>query len=77
MRNELTNSDARRLFLFLHGLSGSRKDNDNREALPGIIKRIGFVQIDSIKTAERAHHHILFSRCNSYDHTRLEYHLEE
>ena len=77
MRNELTNSDARRLFLFLHGLSGSRKDNHNKEALPGIIKRIGFVQIDSIKTTERAHHHILFSRCNSYDHAWLDYHLEE
>ena len=77
MRNELTNSDARRLFLFLHGLSGSLKDKDNKEALPGIIKRIGFVQIDSIKTVERAHHHILFSRCNSYDYAWLDYHLEE
>ena len=77
MRNELTNSDARRLFLFLHGLSSSQKDNHNKEALLGIIKRIGFVQIDSIKTAERAHHHILFSRCNSYDHAWLDYHLEE
>ena len=77
MRNELTNSDARRLFLFLHGLSGCLKDRDNKEALPGIIKRIGFVQIDSIKTVERAHHHILFSRCNSYDHAWLDYHLEE
>ena len=56
MRNELTNSDARRLFLFLHGLSGSLNDNHNKEALPEIIKRIGFVQIDSIKTVERAHH---------------------
>ena len=77
MRNELTNSDARRLFLFLHGLSGSLKDNHNKETLPGMIKRIGFVQIDSIKTVERAHHHILFSRSNSYDHSWLDYHLEE
>ncbi|MDC1172269.1 crosslink repair DNA glycosylase YcaQ family protein [Alphaproteobacteria bacterium] len=77
MTTLLTNSDARRLFLFLHGLSGSLNNVEDKAALPGVIKQIGFVQIDSIKIVERAHHHILFSRSNFYDHTWLDYHLEE
>ena len=77
MTTLLTNSDARRLFLFLHGLSGWLNNVEDKAALPGIIKQIGFVQIDSIKIVERAHHHILFSRSNFYDHTWLDYHLEE
>jgi hypothetical protein len=77
MTTLLTNPDARRLFLFLHGLSGSLNNVEDKAALPGVIKQIGFVQIDSIKIVERAHHHILFSRSNFYDHTWLDYHLEE
>ena len=61
MSTLLTNSDARRLFLFLHGLSGSLNNVRDKVELPGVIKQIGFVQIDSIKIVERAHHHILFS----------------
>ena len=77
MSTLLTNSDARRLFLFLHGLSGSLNNVRDKVELPGVIKQIGFVQIDSIKIVERAHHHILFSRSNLYDHAWLDYHLEE
>ncbi len=35
-------------------------------ALAQLINRIGFVQVDSINTVERAHHMILFARRQSY-----------
>ena len=57
---------ARRLFLSLQGLS----DNPNRrmrsDELYALIERMGFVQLDSIITIERAHHLTLFSRNQTY-----------
>ena len=35
-------------------------------------ERLGFVQLDSIKTVERAHHHILFSRNQTYRREQLD-----
>ncbi|PHQ98232.1 MAG: hypothetical protein COB40_01785 [Marinosulfonomonas sp.] len=62
----LENRAARRLFLHLHGLgeptTGSAKGPD----LCALIERLGFVQIDSINTVERAHHMILHARHQSY-----------
>lgn len=62
----LENTLARRLFLHNHALgdlpSGPAKGAD----LAGLIDRIGFVQVDSIATVERAHHMILWSRRQSY-----------
>jgi uncharacterized protein YcaQ len=62
----LDNCAARRLFLDRHALaevpSGVAKGDD----LLALIRRLGFVQIDSINTVERAHHMILWSRRQSY-----------
>lgn len=62
----LENRAARRLFLDRHALaeppSGPAKDDDLR----ALIRRLGFVQVDSINTVERAHHMILWSRRQSY-----------
>ena len=62
----LTNATARRLFLDRHALaeqpSGAAKGDD----LLALIERLGFVQLDSINTVERAHHMILFARRPSY-----------
>ncbi|MEQ9122462.1 MAG: crosslink repair DNA glycosylase YcaQ family protein, partial [Alphaproteobacteria bacterium] len=52
---------ARRLFLARHGLAGAQSPD-----LLAEIERLGFVQIDSIATVERAHHMILASRRKSY-----------
>jgi len=52
---------ARRLFLARHGLAGAQPPD-----LLGEIERLGFVQIDSIATVERAHHMILASRRKTY-----------
>jgi uncharacterized protein len=62
----LPNAAARRLFLYLHGLgevpAGPAKGAD----LAALIARIGFVQVDSIPTVERAHHMILAARRPAY-----------
>ena len=58
----LSNRAARKLFLDRHGLGRPPQGED----LAGLIERLGFVQIDSIATVERAHHMILASRRRSY-----------
>ena len=37
-----------------------------KDGLHALIGRLGFVQVDSIRTVERAHHMILFSRNQTY-----------
>ena len=62
----IDNSTARRLFLQRQGLSfpPHRKLSDG--ALLNLIEHLGFVQLDSIQTVERAHHMILFARNQTY-----------
>ncbi len=61
---EISNGDARRIFLHVHGLSHdpAAQPHDTIAA----IDRLGFVQLDSIQTVARAHHHILASRDHAY-----------
>ena len=61
----IANADARRLFLALHALGEPPTGPATGTALADLIQRIGFVQIDSINTVERAHHMILWSRRQS------------
>ncbi len=68
----LSNRAARRLFLDRHGLGRPPAGED----LAGLIERLGFVQIDSIATVERAHHMILASRRKSYRPRQLDRLLE-
>lgn len=56
----LPNEPARRLYLARHGLAAADGD------LLTTIAALGFVQIDSIATVERAHHMILAGRRKSY-----------
>jgi uncharacterized protein YcaQ len=62
----LSNPLARRLFLHRHALSEAPTGAATGQALADLISRIGFVQVDSINTVERAHHMILFSRRQTY-----------
>ncbi|WP_167647118.1 winged helix-turn-helix domain-containing protein [Mameliella alba] len=63
------NADARRLWLASHGLA---------EAPVGgpptldVIRDLGFVQLDTIQVVSRAHHHILWSRNQSYREPELD-----
>ena len=57
----LPNPAARRLFLARHALLGPVPGT-----LPGLLDRLGFVQVDSVLTLARAHDMILWSRRQSY-----------
>jgi uncharacterized protein YcaQ len=63
--------DARRLVLHLQGLGESHRRPLDDETLLDLIRRMGFVQVDSINTVERAHHMILASRATGYRKPRL------
>ena len=59
----ITNRQARRLLIQAHGLSLTPTGPLNLAAL---IKTLGYVQLDTIRTVSRAHHHILWSRNQNY-----------
>lgn len=66
MTTLINNARARRLFMHRHALAepptGKQSDTD----LLALIERLGFVQLDSIRWVERAHHMILFARNQTY-----------
>ncbi len=63
-RHRLTNAEARRVFLTRHALG--RDPLPEGGGLMDLIDRLGFVQVDSINTVERAHHMILSARMKRY-----------
>jgi hypothetical protein len=62
----LANRAARRLFLDRHALAAPPAGPATAAAVQGLVERLGFVQVDSINTVERAHHMILWSRLSAY-----------
>jgi uncharacterized protein len=62
----ISNAAARRLFLARHCLSQPRRSRFSAAALLAQIDALGFVQVDSINTVERAHHMILHARNHNY-----------
>ncbi len=63
---------ARRLLLHLQGLGDDPRRRLGPDGLFALIERMGFVQLDSILTVERAHHLTLFSRNRSYRRADLD-----
>ncbi|MBO9401386.1 crosslink repair DNA glycosylase YcaQ family protein [Shimia sp. R9_3] len=59
----ISNRDARRIWLSLQGLAESPTGPADPRAT---IRKLGFVQLDSIQVLSRAHHHILWSRNQNY-----------
>lgn len=72
----VTTGDTRRLFLQRQGLCNPPRQKLSRKALLALVEELGFVQIDSINTLERAHHLILFSRNQTYRREDLQHLLE-
>ncbi|MDP1625773.1 winged helix-turn-helix domain-containing protein [Parvibaculum sp.] len=68
---EISNADARRLFLHSHALCGPHEEPHAAQDTLALVRRLGFVQLDSINTVERAHHLILFSRTPHYRREHL------
>lgn len=63
MALRIHNRDARRLWLNSQGLANAPTGPlDLRET----IRKLGFVQLDTIRNVTRAHHHILWSRNQNY-----------
>ncbi|MEM9061522.1 MAG: crosslink repair DNA glycosylase YcaQ family protein [Pseudomonadota bacterium] len=71
----IDNATARRIFLTRHGLGRWDLPAGNAGLLE-LIRKLGFVQVDSIATVERAHHMILWSRRRSYRPSQLKTLLE-
>ena len=67
----ISNDKARALILARSGLSGVRQEG-GAAALETLIGKLGYVQLDSIRIVERAHHHILYSRHSAYRPRHLE-----
>ncbi|MBV6633841.1 MAG: YcaQ family DNA glycosylase [Alphaproteobacteria bacterium] len=68
----LTNQQARRLFLDRHLLLRSESGPGKGRDLDGVLDRLGFVQVDSVNTLARAHDLILWSRRQQYRPTALQ-----
>lgn len=63
---EISTSQARRLILDLQGLAENPRRRLGADGLIELIRKLGFVQVDSIQWVERAHHMILASRWDGY-----------
>src|SRR5688572_10249275 len=72
----LSDKDVRLLLLYLHGLSHPTRKHLTSPALLSMIEQLGFVQVDSINTIERAHHMILFARDHTYRQSQLAHLIE-
>jgi len=59
----IANRDARRLWLWTTGLADTPVGALD---VMGIIRRLGFLQIDTIRNVTRAHNHILWSRNQNF-----------
>src|ERR1700755_2769344 len=62
----LTPSQARKIILHAAGLAKRGQFGKGREAVYKVIDHLGFVQLDTNYTVERAHHHALASRVPDY-----------
>lgn len=62
----LSPAQARKIILHAAGLSKIAPYGKGREGVYKTIAHLGYVQIDTNSTVERAHHHTLFSRIPDY-----------
>ncbi len=77
MAIQISNEAARRIFLARQGLCSPPGRALSKDGLLQLITDIGFVQVDSIGTVERAHHQIIFSRNQTYKREHLTALLEK
>lgn len=69
--------DAARALLAGQGLLDEPSRRPTRRSLRALIRRLGYVQVDTINVVERAHHHILQTRLDGYSHGLLKKLLED
>jgi uncharacterized protein YcaQ len=73
----ISNQQARRIFMARQGLCLPPHAPQRKDDLRALIHQLGFVQMDSIRTVERAHHMILFARNQNYQQDHLRQLLED
>ncbi|MBN9038515.1 MAG: YcaQ family DNA glycosylase [Rhizobiales bacterium] len=66
MTQTIPNRQARRFFMQRQGLAEPPARRWGTAGLYDAIERLGFVQVDSVNVLERAHHHILYARNQTY-----------
>ena len=64
--HQISREQAQQLVLKAQGLDGVKRSSSE------IIKRLSYVQIDTIAVTSRAHHHVMFSRNPDYSQTDME-----
>lgn len=69
MTLKINNSRIRRLWLDTNGLISAPTGNLD---IISIIRKLGFVQLDTVQNVSRAHHHILWSRNQNYREPMLD-----
>ncbi len=74
---KLSAEQARRLVVNSQGVYAAAKLGTGATAVAEILKRLSYVQIDTISVVERAHHHVFWSRHPKYQHSWLDKALEE
>jgi uncharacterized protein len=62
----LTKAQARKIIIHAAGLAKHAQFGKGKEAVFKVIDHLGFVQVDSNYTVERAHHHMLATRIPNY-----------
>jgi len=68
----LSMAQARKIFLHAAGLARPAQFGKGREAVYKVIDHLGFVQVDTNYTVERAHHHTIAARVPGYQPEWLE-----
>lgn len=74
---ELTQSEARKLFLKQQGLLRDNEFGRGKNATNRVIQRLSYVQIDTISVIRRAHEHVLYNRVANYNPKHLEKLVQE
>ena len=74
---ELTQNEARKLFLKQQGLLRDNEFGRGKNATNRVIQRLSYVQIDTISVIRRAHEHVLYNRVANYNPKHLEKLVQE
>lgn len=67
----LSQQQACKLALLSQGIHRQSDFGAGKAAALSAIQQLGYVQIDTISVVERAHHHVLWSRCKRYQSAQL------
>ncbi|EPR71105.1 winged helix-turn-helix domain-containing protein [Cyclobacterium qasimii] len=72
MSESLSIQEAQKLVLLSHNLPPSHQKGKAIDYTLSSIENLGYIQIDTISTVQRAHHHTLWSRNPQYQNSHLE-----